>query len=193
MLWSYNLSDGSTIHSMSDNGKWAVAYGVSEATSAYSFTKLLDFTNHTTQEILSESELNSGIECFVNDVSDDAKVVVGCYDGKPAYWNASTKQWMLLPLANNNLGGRLEAVTPDGKYAVGVCTNGGYDEVPVMWDITTGIIIPLEGLPTCDLSGHYQAMTRLTGISADGRYIVGCVSYSYPSDVLYFLYDRTLK
>ena len=193
VLWSYNLSDGSTIHSMSDNGKWAVAYGVSEATSAYSFPKLLDFTNHTTQEILSESELNSGIECFVNDVSDDAKVVAGCYDGKPAYWNASSKQWTLLPLANNNVGGRLEAVTPDGKYAVGVCTNGGYDEVPVMWDITTGTIIPLEGLPTCDLSSLYQAMTRLTGISADGRYIVGCVSYSYPSDVLYFLYDRTLK
>ena len=52
VLWSYNLSDGSTIHSMSDNGKWAVAYGVSEATSAYSFPKLLDFTTHTTQEIL---------------------------------------------------------------------------------------------------------------------------------------------
>ena len=101
VLWSYNLSDGSTIHSMSDNGKWAVAYGVSEATSAYSFPKLLDFTNHTTQEILSESELNSGIECFVHDVSDDAKVVAGCYNSKPAYWNATTKKWSTLPLANN--------------------------------------------------------------------------------------------
>ena len=193
VLWQYTMSDGSTIHGMSDNAKWAVAYGISEATSAYSYPKLLNFTTHTQQEILSETEINSGIECFVNDVSNDAGAVVGCYNGKPAYWNLATGQWTILPLAKDNLGGRLEAVTPDGTFAVGVCTNGGYDEVPTMWNLKTNEIVTLEGLPTCDLSGGYQAMTRLTDISADGRYIVGCVSYSYPADVLYFLYDRDLK
>ena len=193
VLWQYNMSDGSTIHGMSDNGKWAVAYGISNATSAYSFPKLLNFTNHTQQEILSETEINSGIECYVNDVSNDASAVVGCYNGKPAYWNLATKQWTILPLATGNVGGRLEAVTPDGVYAVGACTNGGYDEVPMMWNLQTNEIVTLEGLPSCDLSGSYQAMTRLTDLSADGRYIVGCVSYSYPEDVLYFLYDRDLK
>lgn len=193
VIWEYNLSDGSTIHNMSDNGKWAVAYGVSDATSAYAFPKLFDFTNHTYEEILTTSELNSGIECYVNDVSDDASVVAGCYAGKPAFWNATTKVWTSLPLAQGNMGGRVEAVTPDGIYAVGACTNGGFDEVPVMWNISTQQIIPLENLPTCDLSGGFQEMMRLTGISADGRYLVGCVSYSYPSDVLYFLYDRTEK
>lgn len=193
VLWQYDMSDGSTIHGMSDNGKWAVAYGVSDATSAYSFPKFVNFTTHTQEDILTETELNSGIECFVNDVSDDATVVAGCYEGKPAYWNMNTRKWKTLPLANGNIGGRIEAVTPDGAYGVGVCTNGGYDEVPVMWDIVGNKIITLENLPTCDLSGHYQAMTRFTGISADGRYIVGCVSYSYPSDILYFLYDRMLK
>ena len=193
VLWQYTMSDGSTIHAMSDNGKWAVAYGISEATSAYSFPKLLNFSTHTVTEILTETESQSGIECYVNDVTNDGEIVVGCYDGKPAYWKASEKKWIILPLANDNLGGRVEAITPDGHYAVGACTNGGYDEVPAMWDIAQKSIITLEGLPPCDLSGGYQAMTRLTDLSADGRYIVGCVSYSYPADVLYFLYDRTLK
>ena len=193
VLWQYDMSDGSTIHGMSDNGKWAVAYGLSEATSSYSFPKLVNLTNHTQKEILTESELNSGIECFLNDVTDDGKFLVGCYNGQPAYLNTETNKWIMLPIVDGNVGGRVEAVTPDGAYAVGVCTNGGYDEVPTMWDIKAGNIVTLEGLPSCDLSGGYQAMTRLTDMSADGRYIVGCVSYSYPADVLYFLYDRTLK
>ena len=191
ILWQYDMSDGSTIHAMSDNGKWAVAYGVSEATSAYSFPKLVNLTTHTQEEILTENELNSGVECFLNDVTNDGATLVGCYNGQPAYYNATTKKWVYLPVVNGNLGGRVEAVTPDGKYAIGVCTQGGYDEVPAMWDMTTLQLVTLEGLPPCDLSGHNQGMTRLTDLSADGRYLVGCVSYSYPADVLYFLYDRT--
>ena len=191
ILWQYDMSDGSTIHAMSDNGKWAVAYGVSEATSAYSFPKLVNLTTHTQEEILTENELNSGVECFLNDVTNDGVTLVGCYNGQPAYYNATTKKWVYLPVVNGNLGGRVEAVTPDGKYAIGVCTQGGYDEVPAMWDMTTQQLVTLEGLPPCDLSGHNQGMTRLTDLSADGRYLVGCVSYSYPADVLYFLYDRT--
>ena len=193
ILWQYDMSDGSTIHAMSDNGKWAVAYGVSDATSAYSFPKLVDLTAHTQKDLLTEDEINSGVECFVNDVTNDGTVLVGCYNGQPAYYNTTTKKWAYLPTVEGILGGRIEAVTPDGKYAIGVCTNGGYDEVPAMWDMTTQQLITLEGLPPCDLSGHNQGMTRLTDLSADGRYIVGCVSYSYPADVLYFLYDRTAQ
>lgn len=190
ILWPYNMSDGSTIHNMSDNGKWAVAYGVNDATSSYSFPKLVDFTQHTFSEIMNQEELDAGIECFANDVTNDGNIVVGCYDGQPAYWNKETGQWTKLMLATGNFGGHANAVTPDGKYAVGICTKGGFDEIPMMWDLTTNTTIELPGLPTYDLSGHYQEMTRLTGISADGRYIVGCVSYSYPTDILYFLYDR---
>lgn len=193
VLQRYDMGDGSTIHAMSDNGKWAVAYGVSEANSLYSFPKYLDLTAHTMFDILSEKEANSGIECFVNDVTDDGNICVGCHDGKPAYWNKQSKTWTYLNLASGNIGGRVEAVTPDGKYAVGVCTNGGYDEVPVMWDVETGAIVNLPNVPKCDLSGGYQQMVRFTGISADARYIVGCVSYSYPADVMYFYYDREEK
>lgn len=190
ILWPYNMNDGSTIHSMSDNGKWAVAYGVNDATSTYSYPKLVDLTRHSFSDILTQDELDAGIESYANDVTDDGNIVVGCYEGKPAYWTASTKKWTILPVAAGNAGGHVEAITPDGKYAVGICTKGGFDEVPMMWDIASNSIITLAGLPNSDLSGYYQDMTRLTGISADGRYIVGCVSYSYPADILYFLYDR---
>jgi hypothetical protein len=94
ILWQYDMSDGSTIHAMSDNGKWAVAYGVSEATSAYSFPKLVNLTTHTQEEILTENELNSGVECFLNDVTNDGVTLVGCYNGQPAYYNATIKKWV---------------------------------------------------------------------------------------------------
>ena len=193
VLWSYDMSDGSTIHGMSDNGKWAIGYGVNDATSAYSFPKLVNFTAHTHKELLTEDEILVGIEAFVNDVSDDGTIVAGCYNGQPAYFNTTTNEWVTLPLIKGNVGGRIEAITPDGAYAVGVCTKGGFDEVPAMWDITALKTISLANLPQVDLSGYYQEMIRITDISADGRYLVGCVSYSYPSDVLYFLYDRTLR
>lgn len=190
VLWTYDMNDGSTIHGMSDNGKWAVAYGVNDATSLYSFPKLLNLTEHTQRELLSEAETNLGIEAYVNDVTNDGTIVVGCYNGKPAYLNTTTNKWNTLPLVSGNIGGHVDAVTPDGKYAVGICTMGGFDEVPVMWDLVNNQIVTLSNLPPCDLSGFYQSMTRLLEVSADARYIVGCVSYSYPSDVLYFLYDR---
>ena len=190
VLWKYDMTDGSTIHGMSDNGKWAVGYGVNDATSLYSFPKLVNLTEHTQRELLSEDEINLGIEAFANDITNDGTIVVGCYNGQPAYLNTTTNKWYTLPLVSGNIGGHVDAVTPDGKYAVGICTMGGFDEVPVMWDLQTNKIVTLTNLPSCDLSGHYQDMTRLLEVSADARYIVGCVSYSYPSDVLYFLYDR---
>ena len=193
VLWNYDMSDGSTIHGMSDNGKWAVGYGVNDATSAYSFPKLVNFTTHTYEDLLTETEILAGIEAYVNDVSDDGTIVAGCYNGQPAYFNTLTKEWITLPLIKGNIGGHIEAITPDGAYAVGVCTKGGFDEVPTMWDITAHKTLSLPNLPQVDLSGYYQSMIRITDLSADGRYLVGCVSYSYPSDVLYFLYDRTLR
>lgn len=192
-LYTYDLNDGSTIHSMSDNGKWAVAYGMSDATSTYSFPKILNLSEHTVTELLTETEINSGITCFLNDITDDGSIAVGAYNNLPAYWTATTKKWTTLKVKDDETGGRVEAVTPDGLYAVGVCTKGGFDEVATFWDLKNNEIITLTNLPTCDLSGGYQGMVRFTGISADARYIVGCVSFSYPADVLYFLYDRTEK
>lgn len=92
VLWKYDMTDGSTIHGMSDNGKWAVGYGVNDATSLYSFPKLVNLTEHTQRELLSEDEINLGIEAFANDITNDGTIVVGCYNGQPAYLNTATNK-----------------------------------------------------------------------------------------------------
>lgn len=193
ILNAYTFSDGSLLHSMSNNGKWAVAYGADAAASAYSFPKLINLETQEVKDLLSESELNniSG-EATATDVTDDGNIVVGSKEGKPGYWTISTGKFTTVKLATNTIGGRINAVTPDGRYAVGQSTQGGYDEVPMLWDLENGTVKETNW-PKTDLGGQNQGMTRFIGISADGRYIVGCVSYSYPSDVLYFVYDRDNK
>jgi hypothetical protein len=161
-LWTYDFNDGSAIYSMSDNGEWAVAYGINDATSTYSFPKIIDLTNHTATELITEKEINSGVTCYINDITDDGNIAVGCYNEQPAYWQKEANAWTTLKVKEGETGGRIEAVTPDGLYAVGVCTKGGFDEVATMWDIKNNEIITLKNLPPCDLSGGYQAMMRFT-------------------------------
>ena len=91
-LTKYGMSDGSVIRGMSDNGKWAVAYGSSSATSEYSYPKLVDIEKGVVTELLSASDIESGTPSQVNDVTDDGKMVVGGKSGKPAYYNTETKQ-----------------------------------------------------------------------------------------------------
>ena len=187
-LQSYTMSDGSTFRSISDNGKWAVAYGVDDASSSDAFPKLVNLSDK------SVTELTAGLgvlSCLAADVTDDGWVA-GSYLGVPAIWSPETQQWTTLPINKGCDQGRVAAITPDGRYAVGYCgksANFLYEE-PSMWDLSTQSLISLKGLPTVDLSGTNQQMLRLTGLSADARYLVGCMSYSYPQDVLYFLYDR---
>ena len=188
-LKAYTMSDGSTFRAMSDNGKWAVAYGSNDATSQDAFPK---FINLTTGEITNLADETGAIVSNASDITDDGKMVVGSYQGEPAYFNVQTKSWTVLPFYEGCNTGRVNAVTPDGKYAVGTCglSSDWLYERPTMWDLTSGKTIALKNIPEADLSGTYQNMTRLTGVSADGRYVTGCISFSYPQDIVYFLYDR---
>ena len=188
VLTPYTMSDGSTFRALSDNGKWAIAYGANDATSQDAYPKLI---NLETKEITNLADENGAIVSNAGDVTDDGKMVVGSYNGYPATWNPQTKEWTKVAIPEGCDAGRINAVTPDGKYAVGTCNRSSdwlYEE-PVMWDLTTGKIIPVN-IPKYDTSNGYQNMTRFTGISADGRYICGCISFSYPQDVVYFFYDR---
>ena len=189
-LNTYTFSDGSTFRAISDNGKWAIAHGVNSASSQDAYPKLI---NLETKEVIDLT--NNGEDAPVSnalDVTDDGNNVVGSYLGSPAVWNRQTKTWKVLDLQKGCDNGSVTAITPDGKYAVGKCGHSTkwLFEVPTMWDVTTGKVIELPNMPEVDLSGEYQDMTRLDGLSADGRYIVGCVSYSYPQYIVYFLYDR---
>ena len=76
-LTKYGMSDGSVIRGISDNGKWAVAYGSNGATSEYSYPKLVDVENGVVTELLSASDAESGTASQANDVTDDGKMVVG--------------------------------------------------------------------------------------------------------------------
>lgn len=187
-LTTYTMSDGSTFRAMSDNGKWAIAYGPN-SNDQDAFPKLI---NLVTKETINLADGDGVIVSNAGDVTDDGQMVVGAYQGYPATWNTATKEWTKVALPEGCENGRINAVTPDGKYAVGTCginSNMLY-EVPTMWDLTTGKIIATPNIPQKDQSGEYQLMTRFTGISADARYIVGCISFSYPQDVVYFFYDR---
>lgn len=188
-LVRYDMSDGSVIRGMSDNGKWAVAYG-SNAANEYSFPKIVDVASGVMTEVLAGSDFESGTPALINDITDDGKMAVGSYAGMPAYYNTETKTWTKLSLPLGFAAGKINAVTPDGHYAVGIYTQGGYDETPAMWDLTTKKEISTPGRPKVNLAGGYEGMCRYSNITADGRYIVGCVDFSYPQYVMYFIYDR---
>lgn len=187
------FGDGSVFRGMSDNGLWATAYGVDAASSAYKYPKLINMLTAEVTELLTDSENEQIGECWACDVNNDGTKVVGCYDGKPAVWTKADNKWTTLKTTLTATGGHARAITGDGKYAIGDIGGQLLEEIPTMWDLETGKTVTLEGLPKVDMSGTYQGMTRLTAISEDARYIVGCVSFSYPMDILYFVYDRTNK
>lgn len=197
----FNFNDGAILRNISDNGKWGVAYGTNDANSLWmAFPKLINFDDDKVTELLTEEESNGLINsASANDVTDDGSIVAGSYDFRPAIYHTATGEWEKLPTPEAPNGsvwdnGVVNAITPDGKYAVGTMSyNSYYGEIPVLWS--------LEGTPTMietnwpdeDLSGTSQNQTRFTDISTDGKRIVGCVSYSYINTVMYFLYHVDSK
>lgn len=83
VLTPYTMSDGSTFRALSDNGKWAIAYGANDATSQDAYPKLI---NLETKEITNLADENGAIVSNAGDVTDDGKMVVGSYNGYPATW-----------------------------------------------------------------------------------------------------------
>ena len=191
-LSKVEFSDGSVFRGLSDNGAWAVAYGVNQASSTYAYPKIINVATSEITELLSADETSAAGECWVNDVTNDGQKVAGSYQGQPAVFDMTSKTWTLLTLPEGCSGGLVHAVTGDGHYAVGRCTHSDnwlYEE-GAMWDLTDNSLVTLNNLPNVDMSGTYQDECRLTGISADGRYIVGCISFCYMNDTMYFMYDR---
>ena len=196
-LFSYE--DGAMIQNMSDNGKWAVADAKSpEDDSKRAYPKLIDLSTNTTTDLFNKEDA-SVINWFQTmDVTDDGSIVVGSQGGRPAIYMASKKAWAGLPTPANWSNGCVNSITPDGKYAVGTATgnaalNDSYAEHPAMWDIAGGgVLVDLPNLPEKGMTGTNNNQSRLKKISADGRYILGCNSFSYlqPVDIFYYIYDR---
>lgn len=180
------------LSTLSDNGRWAVS-------STASSDNELVMTGGTVFDMETFAAIPvtdaSGV-AGISDITDDGEIVVGSRNGAPAYWTKSTNTWtdLKIPAITFNYGtngqilkadiGGFNAVTPDGKYAVGYLGSSQNDllAAAMMYDLTTGEFIELPGLPTLDQSHLDQQMNALYGISPDGRYIVGMLSQAYLFD-----------
>lgn len=190
----YSFSDAGIVMVMSDNGQWGLStYGTSDNSSTDQ-AKLVEIATGEYTTIRTDDDVTSGYECSANDVTDDGEIVVGSYQGLPAYWTKSTLTWTTLELPEANSSGYVFAVTPDGLYGVGAgeYSSSIYPSDPLMWDLTTGELIELPNLPTLDMTHEEQGQARAKGVSPDGRYVLVDMSYSYayPASLCVYVYDR---
>lgn len=203
VIKSFTFSETSYINKLSDNGRWGAAYGSDENNSTLeNYPYLLDIVNHKSISLLTDDEKSASLNCGAHDVSDDGKMVVGTYNGKPAYCQVNDDgcyTWKLLPLpaGKESYYGFVTTITPDGSCMVGTLYNsgdvstGGYEEYPIMWK--DGAVVELPGMPNAnDDTGTIQ-LNRLIDLSADGKTIVGCLAYIYPSYTQSYVYDIEKK
>ena len=168
-IWKYAQSDKSFLGTMSDNGQWVVTAGTTQNPAK---ARLI---NVGTKKV-TELNTNADIITVTNDVTNDGKIVVGTYDGDAAYWDANTNKWTKMPLpAVTANGSEIKAVTPDGRYAVGVCKYNVYNRNSVFWDLKNMKVIPTPNLPDISYGGYDQ--TDFRGISPDGKTIWGHTAY----------------
>ena len=186
----YSYSDLCMAEKISDNGQWLLLYPAYADDAASAQARLIDVTTGEETELESSTDVATYGASTFSDVTDDGNIVVGAtYDGQPAYFVVADGEWNVLPMPDDCTGGSVNAVTPDGHYAVGSCTGSGYEGV--MWDLTDNTIVELTNKPTLDMTHEDQGIQVFEGISADGRYIVARVSYYilYPVSLCTYIYD----
>lgn len=184
---NYEYEDQAIIQGMSDNGKWAVACG-GEASEA----RLINLDTKETKSISSAEKAEKAY-----DVSNDGTMIVGHVHSVPSYYNATTDKWQSLEVRSPYIYGNAVSISSDGKWAVGTLYYGeGLTSIPALWDLSTGKLVSLTGLPKKDMSHQDQGQMDFRQISSDGNIILGCMSYSYlPSGndmggCFYFVYNR---
>ena len=190
---TYGFSDYSMLSVLSDNGEWGLAQAAYSDDAESGQARLVNIATDEVTILQSTDDVTTNGACSVADVTDDGSIVVGEYQGYAAYWSASTGEWTLLPTPSGWGSAYINAVTPDGHYAVGgaVGASSAWVYTPVMWDLTGDSIIETPNTPTIDMQLEESDMCEFTGISADGRYIVGRLawSYVYPPQICCFVYD----
>ena len=173
---------------ISDNGKYAVIGSVGDPYNNHA--AILYEISDNGIRIGDLNEANSGT--WAIDVTDDGNIVVGSRNSAPHIWRNQTG-WTKLPLPAGYYYGFATAVTPDGKYAVGRIQKDpdGLEAEGCLWDLTTNEIIEVPAnKDVIDFTGVNQDQNWYTQISADGRYIFGTVSFSYPTDTRLYVIDR---
>lgn len=191
---SLGSADG-YIRKISDNGKWGLVEksGTVEGSIVPGGGYVINLETLRTTDISHVSGLSG-----VSDITDDGRIIVGEAQTLPAYYSVADRSWHIINEPEGIIAGRLESVTPDGKYAAGYYTTRktSDDQVfdsysPLMYDITNGTVVSLPGMPLLDMQHENHNMTMISDISANGRYLVGRVSQSYvaPPGLFSFVYD----
>lgn len=190
VITKFEFADKAYTGALSDNGKWALAMGTSYANAT---PKLVNVLTGDWTEL---DEAQAGYSA--TDVTDDGEIVVGQGNGLPAYWSKSTGTWTQLPIDKTKWeGGGILTVSSDGHWAAGwQYAEDGYQAAAVLWDLTTGTIVETPNLPVTDMANEQKDQAKFTEISADGRYLLGTLSFSYLPSFNYaggccvFIYDR---
>lgn len=199
---TFKYEDGASLQRISDNGKWGAVCG--QDNEGYNTQIIMRGARIVNLSTTAYVDLTTGLNTdtvktiAVYDVTDDGNIGVGQVNNQAGYYNVSEQKWHILP--STGIGAQATSITPDGRYAVGICSPDAneYHEAPMLWDLQTGDSIHLNNLPKLDMSHSYQGQNRFIGIAADGKYILGCMSYSYlpagsvPSTggVCYYVYNR---
>lgn len=199
------------IKGLSNNGKYGVA-SINPGSDGFAYTVgaiFYDLTgNHPEATNLGTGHSASG----ANDVTDDGKLVVGTVDQLPAVCRNLNGiwTWEYLPVPEKTVeiemedmytgqtsigrftlnGGHVNAVTSDGRYAVGLCRCNEYEmfEMAVMWDLSDMSIVEVNS-PVTNSFGVDDHQTRYMQVSDDGRYLLCWNSFSYMGGYI-FVFDR---
>ena len=178
------------VHALSDNGLWAVSEQASktDGSIAPSGGTIINTTTLAQEDISHVSGLSG-----VSDITDDGNLVVGEANGLPAFWSRDDGKWTTLPIPKGYSRGHINAVTPDGRRAVGyvVPADNEFWAYPVIYDLPEGTLREMPGLPTLDMQNLDQHQNYMQAISADGRYALGSISSSYvlPVAPCSYIYD----
>ena len=196
---TFKYEDGGILTGMSDNGQWGTFCAQAEdAATTRVYRVGARLTNMQTTESLSLTEgllADTVKSSAANDVTNDGNIVVGALNDRPAYYNVSEKAWHFVHFTGYY--GSMGSVTPDGRYAVGTIrpNDNEYNEKPALWDMATGDTIATPNLPQKDMAHENMGQNRFVSISADGKRVLGCMSFSYlPTEMsaggcFYYVYD----
>ena len=193
VFYKYDFSDYAMLSVLSDNGEWGLAQAAYSDDAASGQAKLVNIATDEVTYLQTTSDVTTNGACTASDVTDDGSIVVGAYMNYPAYWSSSTGEWTKLPIPDGCASAYINAVTPDGKYGVGggISTESEWEYAACMWNLEEGEIVELTNVPSVDMQHEISNMCELSGISADGRYAVGRLawSYVYPPQLCTFVYD----
>lgn len=206
-----DYEDARVIKGLSNNGKYGVAsmvpgsVGFSYTVGSVVYDLSGDFPVATN---IGEGYSASGA-C---DITDDGRTVVGTVEQLPAVCRFEDGKWTweTMPLPDKSIeilmedmytgeqyvsvfkmnGGEINAVTPDGKYGVGIvrCNENELLEMGVMWDLENKTIVDVP-VPAAGRYGEDEHQTRFMQLSDDGRYILCWNSFSYAGSIVY-VFDR---